>query len=293
MTDEDCEPGFACVFTNDGDPNQPPAGTCSPNEPEPVACFSDLDCAPDEMCDFTDQNEPPNGLVPLAGVCKPKKEDPAPCKSDAECGLGEECSAAEPGAPMPPPPQIPEMLCADTGGKWTECGSGCGPATCAKPDPGLLCPSVCTVMCECPQVAPLWDEVAGCIPKDACGEVGVQLGVCVPIACADDLDCPPETTCQASPDDNGNGDPLPSDTPGTCQPSDEKACIVSGCSSEICADVAVNTLCVFEPWYECLQWTQCGNFAPDGGCSWEPNEVFNECVKTLCGGDPNCGPGQP
>jgi len=65
----------------------------------------------------------------------------------------------------------PLVLCADTGGSWNDCGSGCGPATCDNPNPDAdgACPSVCTQLCECPAEAPLWAEGSGCISDKECG----------------------------------------------------------------------------------------------------------------------------
>lgn len=62
----------------------------------------------------------------------------------------------------------PASLCKETGGSWTDCGSGCGPATCDNPSPGPVCPDVCVSQCSCPSTAPYWDELKGCIPKEAC-----------------------------------------------------------------------------------------------------------------------------
>lgn len=75
----------------------------------------------------------------------------------------------------------PVAFCDQTGGTWTDCGSGCGPATCDTPDPaaGGVCPSVCTEMCECPAEAPLWAEGMGCISDKECagGEDPVPPGM--------------------------------------------------------------------------------------------------------------------
>ncbi len=62
-----------------------------------------------------------------------------------------------------------EYMCDETGGSFNTCGSGCGPATCVKPDPGNLCPDICIPQCECPENAPIWGGELGCIPFEACG----------------------------------------------------------------------------------------------------------------------------
>ncbi|NUN12171.1 MAG: hypothetical protein HUU55_00890 [Myxococcales bacterium] len=65
-------------------------------------------------------------------------------------------------------PMPPDLLCKNTGGTWNNCGSGCGPATCANPQPGPICPAVCVTLCECPAASPLWDTAQGCVPHDVC-----------------------------------------------------------------------------------------------------------------------------
>ena len=65
----------------------------------------------------------------------------------------------------------PILYCEQTGGEWDNCGSGCGPLTCAEPfqDPNLMCPGVCVEMCDCPAEAPLWAEMTGCLAETECG----------------------------------------------------------------------------------------------------------------------------
>ena len=121
-------------------------------------------------------------------------------------------------------------LCSDTGGSWTDCGSGCGPATCENPDAGSegICPAVCTTMCQCPAGAPLWDDVIGCHGPEVCegdkacedDEVyDAELDACCPSAIyvADCAPCPEGTAPQETTD------------------KDEKGCLLGyGC---ICAEV--------------------------------------------------------
>jgi len=183
----------------------------------------------------------------------------------------------------------------DTGGSWNMCGSGCGPATCDNPKPGPNCPAVCVALCECPADAPLWDDVMGCIPNDACGNGGGN-GICMPIECMDDKDCPNGTSCNfgpgaGAPPKKAEEDPLPPVQGGICLPDDDAMCMATGCSSEVCAAQPVNTLCIYKPWFDCLKFTQCGNYGPNGGCGWDKTEQFNECIADKCGGDPACGPG--
>ena len=295
-SDADCPPDMECDFGDMDNPNQKPAapaGQCVPKKPKPNECFSDKDCKMGEFCDFSNQDNADNALVPMPGVCKPKGGTPNACDTDDDCDLGEQCDDGPSDNKIPPPPQTPDMLCLNSGGNWTDCGSGCGPATCDNPSPGPACPDVCTIMCECPPQAPFWDDFMGCIPKDACGGP-VGGGICVPIPCKDDKDCPDGTSCDFGPGDGADKkaeDPAPIAVGGICTPDDEPGCMATGCSSEVCASQPVNTLCMYEPWFDCLKLSMCGNYGPDGACGWEMNDAFNECLADKCGGDPMCGPG--
>jgi len=99
------------------------------------------------------------------------------CIAEAECDNGQGGD----------PTSTPEMVaCAEAGGQWNECGSGCGPLTCDQPvpDPDMSCPSVCTEMCDCPAATPLWGGEQGCIAEADCdgGEPGdpapIGMGLC-------------------------------------------------------------------------------------------------------------------
>lgn len=64
-------------------------------------------------------------------------------------------------------PMPPDLICKNTGGTWNSCGSGCGPATCANPEPGPICNTACVALCQCPPASPLWDTAQGCVPHTA------------------------------------------------------------------------------------------------------------------------------
>ena len=61
----------------------------------------------------------------------------------------------------PPDPDGDQALCAETGGTWTNCGSGCGPWACGTPFPEI-CPAVCISQCNCPD-GDGWDPQKGCV----------------------------------------------------------------------------------------------------------------------------------
>jgi hypothetical protein len=108
-------------------------------------------------------------------------------------------------------------LCAETGGAWTECGSGCGPVTCANPpgDPSepVMCPAVCTSMCACPDAALYWDDAKGCHDgascTQSCGEGeswDADLDACCPDAIYEaDCGCEEGMIFQETTDYDANG----------------------------------------------------------------------------------------
>jgi eight-cysteine-cluster-containing protein len=60
------------------------------------------------------------------------------------------------------------------------------------------------------------------------------------------------------------------------------ACKVAGCSAELCVapEGPDFSICIFEPWYECLAHTQCGTFGPEGSCGWEPTPAYVACLES-------------
>lgn len=78
------------------------------------------------------------------GICESDWENPCNCNSDCETG-----------------PTDAQALCAETGGQWNSCGSGCGPWSCGKPVQ-TICPGVCISQCEC-GAGQGWDPVEGCV----------------------------------------------------------------------------------------------------------------------------------
>ena len=113
-----------------------------------------------------------------AATCdEPEPDCPAECVEQCVCPAGAPMWEAWVGCvsadTCDPPPSEDEQRCADSGGVWTGCGSGCGPATCDAPDPGDVCPPVCIAQCQCPAGAPLWEaELGGCVGAEACGGGG-------------------------------------------------------------------------------------------------------------------------
>jgi hypothetical protein len=84
------------------------------------------------------------------GHCEDEWENPCNCETD--------CPFPETGD---------QALCAETGGSWTDCGSGCGPWACGDAYPEI-CPAVCISQCACPD-GDGWDPEKGCVTC-TCGQ---------------------------------------------------------------------------------------------------------------------------
>jgi len=83
----------------------------------------------------------------------------------------------------------------------------------------------------------------------------------------DICDCPPGSDCLC---------PQPV---GTCLEAREPTeCQTTGCSGEICAAEDMASICIWDPSFSCLELTTCGNYAPNGGCGFEPNDAYLACL---------------
>lgn len=66
--------------------------------------------------------------------------------------------------------------------------------------------------------------------------------------------------------------PEPSPTPPGAP-----ACIVSGCSGEVCSAENVMTTCVYRPEYACYESALCA-VQPDGACGWTQTPELSRCL---------------
>jgi hypothetical protein len=137
------------------DPN-PDVALCAQTGGSWTGCGSG--CGPMD-CDM--YADPPDGCDAVCVALCECSED-APIWTEFGCVSAEVCEED-------PKPEAPEMvLCDDSGGTWTDCGSGCGPTDCdlfMNPPDG--CPEECLELCECPDDAPIWTET-GCTSADIC-----------------------------------------------------------------------------------------------------------------------------
>jgi hypothetical protein len=191
---------------------------------EMVGCVSDKDCGGDAdpappgmgLCDDTGGTwdwcappcyhtcgDDPNAPIPCTPGCVERCacSVDAPFWADVEgCMTQDDCDGVT----------EQKALCSETGGGWTDCGSGCGTMGCGD-DPAdfEVCDDVCLEQCACPEAAPLWDDEDGCISesdcvdspqKALCDETGGAWNECGsgcgPMGCGDDPNNPVE--CDAA-----------------------------------------------------------------------------------------------
>lgn len=55
-------------------------------------------------------------------------------------------------------------------------------------------------------------------------------------------------------------------------------CVVTGCSSQLCAEHEVATTCEWRPEYACYRDAVCGRFGPADECAWLPTEELGRCL---------------
>lgn len=150
----------------------------------------------------------------------------------------------------------------------------CQPVT---PSPGQV---ACESASDCEGLPHILCDGAWKCEKNACL---FQCGD-VEIGCYGDEDCPAAQHCSVSDGECGTppgcdpGQPCPAVCYGKCVDDESVQCVVSGCSSEICAQEPLASFCVYLDWYQCLAFSQCGPFGASGACGWEETPEFKECM---------------
>jgi len=272
-------------------------GICVPEQPDPcdgVTCpegthcepwYGDASCVPDESCN-TDDDCPEGfvcepGICPYFVACTPEWCPPCygkcvpsfdPCDG-IECEPGTHCEIS-PLAIYPPEPWcVPDDPCD---------GIECEPGYHCEQSPLEIYPPIgecvpnefCEGDNDCPdgevcnyQICPMMGEADGarmmapCTP-DWCPAC---YGVCEPAGQDPCADCPDDWTCDLT------GGSL------ECRPPDPGPCMASGCSGEICADVPMDSICIWQAWYVCLEFTTC-ELQPSAECGWTPTPELLECL---------------
>ena len=62
------------------------------------------------------------------------------------------------------------------------------------------------------------------------------------------------------------------------EPSEPTACVVTGCSSELCASGPMDSACVYRPENECYARLGACGALPSGECGWEPTAELEACL---------------
>lgn len=229
-----------------------------------IPCKSDADCGPNMKCDKTeclscclDPSQPCIALC--CGKCVPIEKA---CQSDLDCPTGQYCelrfdpagSLTGKCAPLPPGACVRDADCG-FGGK---CEFGpcplCFPCPCFGT---CVYGNKCQAHSDCPAGKECRDGQCVALPDGMCWL---------------DKDCPQGFYCDIV--KCGSEKCL---GPYYCVAATPK-CIRTGCSGEVCSSEPVMTPCWYLPWFECLKYTECGNYGPDGSCAFLQTPEFLECL---------------
>jgi len=217
-----------------------------------TGCSSDSDCQWYETCQMWDYatGDAAIACCPAGAPCIPELPPcggqgvcvlmDGYCWSNADCAVGEVCE----GASTCPPGAYCLVAAGpgkcSPGGQSEFCGNGMDDDGDGLVDEG--CDNACPDGTMC-----------------AAGEV-----------------CEEQTVCP----DCYNQDPaclMPCKLQYVCVPEKPAACVVSGCSGQICAPEPMASTCEWLPWYACFHLAACEQQA-DGGCGWTPNAEFKQCM---------------
>lgn len=259
-----CPPGAYCFVAD-----QP--GKCVPDAHKP--CLSDAECGAGMMCDTsqclsccTDPSQPCIALC--CGQCVPVSSG---CQSDKDCKTGFYCDLRldSMGKVIGQCTPLPSGTCV----RDADCGEG---GTCVFGPCPLCFPCPCFGTCE--YGSQKCKAHSDCPPGQECQVYcgnGWCDGTCSPLpegVCWSDKDCPKGSYCDVVKCGN-------SKCPGPYQcVQSQPTCIQSGCSGEVCSTETVITPCWYLSWFECLKYTQCGNYGPNGSCAFELTPEFVKCM---------------
>lgn len=216
---------------------------CEEVEPQ---CISDAECAVNSICDV--------------GVCDAGKCTTVPAPSTVTCDDGDPCTADD---------ACQQGQCAGTP------IDGCGQNGCEGLKDGTAC-----------------DDGDDCTASDECKN-GVCEGLGVP-GCGFPEDLDEDGYSQQDGDCNDNDPTVHPEAPELCDQQDNNCngtideecvtpvCFASGCNMEVCSEADVDSDCTWKPEFDCLPYTVCGAFGPEGGCGWEMNELYVQCLKSVC-----------
>lgn len=129
--------------------------------------------------------------------------------------------------------------------------------------------SVCITPPECASIL--------CIKGTACGILsdgsGVGCGIMEQNDVCSDVVCPNDQICVEDRKECIT-------TPCPQYKCQDRKCIVSGCSNELCGDTEAISICIWKPEYQCLQYAQCTRNST-GVCDWQMNDLYTSCLSNL------------
>ncbi len=307
VTDADCVDGGVCHPDSKEcvecllDAHCPLSKKCDGETNLCVGCLADADCPGDLVCD----SEVHLCVECLAdddcgagGQCDEEKSVCIECVDDADCAYPEAvCAFAACMDGECVTGSVPDGMPCNDGDPCT-IDDQCDEGTCVagETDPGCI-PTGCEVE---PDGSPCEDGDP-CTIDDLCLDGECQGGAITPECAGQDLDGDGFTPADGDCDDNDPnvnpampelcGDGQDNDCDGAVDEGCQEDCVVSGCSGEICAPEELPSDCQWLPQYECLQFSVCGNFAPNGSCGWLETDEYLACLEGMCLPEEICGNG--
>jgi hypothetical protein len=117
--------------------------------------------------------------------------------------------------------------------------------------------------------------MTGCSSEICADEVMVS-----PCWVLPEYECYVHSTCERQPDGACGWTPTPALEECLDRFNGHDECIITGCSSEVCADEEVSSVCVVLPEYACYVHSSCER-QPDGACGWTPTPALEECLDNI------------
>jgi hypothetical protein len=288
VCDEDTGECVGCL----DDDNCPSGKYCHPTKQLCVSCLDSEQCDKG-VCDYSTNFcvECVTDADCTSGHCDETIHICLNCGSDSECDDGNPCTVNSCANGQCLVADIADGTACDDGDICT-IGDLCMAGLCAA---GATDPN-----CQTPP-GPCDDKEDG-VPCDD-GNVCTLDDYCLGGKCVADSVAP---DCQT--DLDGDGYPEPQDcndndaliNPGAkelCNQIDDNCdgqvdegcpgeCVISGCSSQICATEPMDSDCAWLPEYECLKFSECGNFGENGGCGWLKTPEYVTCLEGICVPEP-------
>ncbi len=295
-TDGDCGSGFCDVESGEcfaclSDDICPSGKYCAPEQNQCVACFEDEHC-PIGVCEveqfFCVECKEDSDCK--SGQCDEEKQICIECGADDECDDGDPCtvSACKDGQ-CSVAPAADGILCSD--GDECTTGDACVAGVCepGAKDPDCIDPPG---QCDGKEEGAPCDDGDPCTLDDYCSKELCFGDSISPDCIEEDLDQDGYSVKEGDCNDDDTainpgakelcGDGVDNDCDDEVDEDCGGECIVSGCSGQICALEQMASDCQWLPEYECLKYSNCGFYGPDGTCGWENTPEYLKCLDGIC-----------